>query len=137
MIMLNSKQKTHNELLINCMTKVNKNAKLDNFCGVKQLPFYLKWNKICKIIDRIRNETNLKFFYSLFLQAKLLENSAWLGASPSNIAGELISLNNNEVVLMGLGRSALIYKVRINNFPSFCCNDSPFFLLSLCLRQSR
>jgi hypothetical protein len=31
------------------------------------------------------------------LQAKLLENSAWLGASPSNIAGKLIlrSINNN------------------------------------------
>lgn len=39
-------------------------------------------------MERTKND-----FLFDFLQAKLLENSAWLGASPSNIAGKC--LHNN------------------------------------------
>lgn len=33
-------------------------------------------------------------FPSFLLQAKLLENSAWLGAAPNNITGEFLALEN-------------------------------------------
>lgn len=46
-------------------------------------------HQICKNLKlNYRSKRNEIETIFLYLQAKLLENSAWLGASPSNIAGK-------------------------------------------------